>query len=500
MTSPRLALLTSLSLLALSACDGGGGPAPDVPTEPVGSAPPAAGMTVSGRSTKGPVAGAQVELFATDARGRAAGAAIATAVTDERGNWTATVPADHTGLLVISSGGTFVDEADPDPDNPRSIALGPDEALVSFLPAGAPLASVTLLSNALVRKSQLEVDADNFADRLAANRQRYADILGLDPLLTASADPLAPSGTADEQRYSLVVGGLAYALNTLALERSLVVADFATIELLLADLLDCRLDGTGLGGQALFDAAALGGRTLNDEILRFRNNHAALFDGIELPQLDTTGCPAAADAVDAQPPEFSNPPAPLTLGAVDADGTPATADAVVAAVGQITVTDNRDDDARIDLTLPERFALGTTDVAVTATDAWGNAQTVTWPVTVRDLEPPALQVPPDLRVDASGVRTPVVLGEAVTSDNVTETVALTNDAPAAGFVVGDTAVTWRAVDAAGLVTEAVQTVTVVGDVPAVNAGVQPPPVSVGASVDIDLSIFFSDPFGAALTF
>ena len=77
----------------------------------------------------------------------------------------------------------------------------------------------------------------------------------------------------------------------------------------------------------------------------------------------------------------------------------------------------------------------------------GNAQAVTWPVTVRDQDPPLISVPADVRVDAQGVRTIVELGTVTVSDNVSVSLTVTNDAPDNGFVVGDTDVLWRVVTA-----------------------------------------------------
>lgn len=505
MTSTRTKnkiIVTAVTCL-LAACGGGGAPGQNASTEPppVVTAPPTgATVDIRGRSTKGPVAGAQIALFEVDTTGRATGPAVATTTTDAAGNWTATVPADHTGLLVKSSGGAFVDESDPDPTAPRTITLTDDDTLLSFLPPGETAASVTLVSNALLRKAQLEVDADNFTDRLTTNRAQYVNVMGLDPLVTVAANPLAPTGTPDEQRYALIAGGLAYALNALAVEQSQTVADFATIQQVIEDLLDCRLDGLGLGGQTLYDVAAFDGRTLNDEILRFRNNHADAYVGVALPTIDASGCQPSPGSIDSVAPNFVTTADPLELAAVDANGTPTSAPALVEAVAAFTVSDDRDESVRVDIALPEILPLGVNDIDVVAQDGWGNVTRLTWRVTVRDLDPPVLQAPPPVQVDASDVRTPVELGSAEVSDNVTDVVALTNDAPVEGFLVGDTDVTWRAVDAAGLATEAVQRVTVIGAAPSVAATISPPAAAVGGEIDLDLSGFFSDPFSAPLTF
>ncbi|MEM6639891.1 MAG: thrombospondin type 3 repeat-containing protein [Pseudomonadota bacterium] len=462
--------------------------------------PPASTGVITGRSTKGPISRAVIELFRIDARGRPEGEPVATALSGPDGRWQATVPLDHNGLLVRSRGGEFADESDPDPDAPRRIQLNGDDTLLSFLPSGARTTSVTLLSDALVRKAQLETESQNFDARLASGRDRLAGQLGFDPLTTVAADPRDPVGTTDERRFALVAGGLAYALNALSINQGQAVADFHTIELLLGDLLDCRIDGLGLGGQTLFDAEATGGRTLDEEILRFRNNHAALYGATPVPRLGGDGCPPVGAAVDTVPPVFTARAGPLTLPATSASGALSDVPAVEAALAAFVVQDNRDDRVRVEADLPRELALGDTQIDLTATDAFGNAVTERWVITVADQSPPTLDAPPPLRVNATGPLTPINIGQASASDNVTTAVTITNDAPTVGFPVGDTTVTWRALDGAGLVSEAVQLITVVGAPPEVGPNPVLPPLPVGLNVDVDFGLFLIDPFDADLTF
>lgn len=483
--------------MGIAACDGGSitpldPPLPDTNT--------AATIVVAGRATKGPLADARIEILATAPDGRTQGPAVATTTTDGAGNWSATVPANHDGLLVRSTGGNFIDESDPDPNLPRTITLNDSDTLLSYLPPGQAVASITLVSDALVRKARLEANDNNFDSRLQSNRDRYSSVLGLDPLATAAADPLAPAGSDQERRYALIAGGLAYALNALAVERGRAVADYATIDLLLDDLIDCRLDGLGLGGQVLYDIGLLNGRTLNNEILRFRNNHIDDYADLDVPVLDTTGCQPSPGSDDVEPPVFTSVAAPLILPAEDATGANAASPEVAAALAAFTADDNRADSARIDLVAADRLPLGANRVLVTATDGWGNLTSTDWLVTVADLTPPVLGAPADVRVDATAALTQVALGEATASDNVSTSLTISNNAPPEGFAVGDTDVVWRAVDAAGLVAEAVQTVTVVGTTPELTTPVVALPGAVGGSIDIDLSAFFVDPFAATLSY
>ena len=114
---------------------------------------------------------------------------------------------------------------------------------------------------------------------------------------------------------------------------------------------------------------------------------------------------------------------------------------------------------RVDVTndATEAYPIGTTTVTWTAADEHGNVTTKTQTVTVQDTTAPTLTVPADITANATGVRTPVDIGQAQASDIFHVTV--TNDAPA-DYPVGITTVTWTATDENGNVTTAVQRITV----------------------------------------
>ncbi|WP_238652834.1 HYR domain-containing protein [Paenibacillus piscarius] len=107
---------------------------------------------------------------------------------------------------------------------------------------------------------------------------------------------------------------------------------------------------------------------------------------------------------------------------------------------------------------PEAYGLGVTEVTWTATDENGNVITGVQKITVVDTTKPVLKVPADVSVPATGAKTNVNLGQAQASDIFGVTVK--NDAPADGFPLGKTAVTWTATDSNGNVTTGVQYVTV----------------------------------------
>jgi len=107
---------------------------------------------------------------------------------------------------------------------------------------------------------------------------------------------------------------------------------------------------------------------------------------------------------------------------------------------------------------PASYALGTTVVTWTATDANGNASSGTQNVTVSDTTAPVLTVPADVSVEANAVLSTVAIGSATATDIFAVTV--TSDAPAT-YALGTTVVTWTATDANGNVTSGTQNVTVV---------------------------------------
>ncbi|NOY45314.1 MAG: HYR domain-containing protein, partial [Deltaproteobacteria bacterium] len=130
----------------------------------------------------------------------------------------------------------------------------------------------------------------------------------------------------------------------------------------------------------------------------------------------------------------------------------------------VTATDAVDGDVGVTCTPASgsTFPLGATTVTCAATDAAGNRAEGSFTVTVRDTTPPAVTPPGDVSVSATGPLTPVSIGTATATDAV-GVVSITNDAPAGGFPVGTTVVTWTARDAAGNEGTATQKVTVTDD-------------------------------------
>jgi hypothetical protein len=113
-----------------------------------------------------------------------------------------------------------------------------------------------------------------------------------------------------------------------------------------------------------------------------------------------------------------------------------------------------------------------------------NVPTDTITVTIRQIDgngatiPPAgsqqptIACPPAVDVEATGDLTTVSLGEATATDAAGAALTPTNDAPADGFPMGTTTVTWKATDSAGRVATCAQSVTVTGPLITTASGLQ----------------------------
>ncbi|QNU65822.1 HYR domain-containing protein [Ruminiclostridium herbifermentans] len=106
---------------------------------------------------------------------------------------------------------------------------------------------------------------------------------------------------------------------------------------------------------------------------------------------------------------------------------------------------------------PEAFPLGTTKVVWTIKDENGNSTTAIQSVTIVDTTKPVLNLPADIKLEATAVRTPVNLIQATASDIFGADV--TSDAPV-DFPVGVTTITWTATDKNGNITTGTQKVTI----------------------------------------
>jgi len=114
--------------------------------------------------------------------------------------------------------------------------------------------------------------------------------------------------------------------------------------------------------------------------------------------------------------------------------------------------------------LQANYALGETEITVTATDISGNKASDTMKLTVVDTTKPTLQVPTNIIQEATGPLTPVFLGNATSSDIFN--VSVEHNAPPI-FPLGSNVVTWTATDENGNSTTAQQMVAIIDTTPPV---------------------------------
>lgn len=170
-------------------------------------------------------------------------------------------------------------------------------------------------------------------------------------------------------------------------------------------------------------------------------------------------------------------------------------------IGAATATDLVDTSPNLSNDMPAAgFPLGSTAVTWTATDASGNVATAVQMITVAQPSgggPLTVTAPADVTVEASAALSAVTLGAAMVTGG-TAPVTIANDAPANGFPVGQTQVTWTATDAAMATATAQQRVnvtdttapslTVPGNVTASQgAGLGNTDVDIGAATATDLA-------------
>ncbi|HET6517815.1 MAG TPA: HYR domain-containing protein [Nitrosopumilaceae archaeon] len=108
---------------------------------------------------------------------------------------------------------------------------------------------------------------------------------------------------------------------------------------------------------------------------------------------------------------------------------------------------------------PSVFELGDTMVTWTATDEAGNSATATQKIIIVDTTAPELIVPDNVVIDATGIETVVPIGNATSEDLADPSPSISNDAPET-FPLGQTIITWTAIDSLGNSASATQTVDV----------------------------------------
>ena len=148
---------------------------------------------------------------------------------------------------------------------------------------------------------------------------------------------------------------------------------------------------------------------------------------------------------------------------------------------------------------PDPFLLGDTVVTFTASDDNGNGATAIATVTVSDTASPVLTMPDSITVEGdttggagkSNAAIEDFLNGATATDIVDPAPVITNDAPEL-FPLGDTVVTFTAIDASGNQATTTAGVTIVDTTPPYTSGHDPAPGATGVPLDTDVAVHVRD--------
>ncbi len=467
--------------------------------QPTGALPPSGARLVLGNGTKGPLVNATVEIFALSVNGFSEGGALASTQTDAAGNWQLDVNRPD-AVLVRISGGSYVDEADTNVNNRRVVELASDQFLESVLLPGEDTVAVTVFTHALLQKSRRETGQNNFDEVISNNRALFSQAYGFDVLSVLPADPLAPSGTDESVAYAMSVGGVANAINALSIASNSALPEYVHILDVVEDLVDCRLDGVGTGGQQIINPALADYQelSLQQQVLRFRNNNFSAYEGFSQNPVNSLPCDELGGIADTTAPTVTSFADQPVFEAVSPEGLALTDVQLAALRDQFVASDDREGALEWNVEIPQQLEIGTTPLTASVKDVWGNTTNVDWEVTVADTTPPGIEGQSAVEAQAQGDITFIELARPEVSDRVSSQnqIDVSNDAPG-GFPVGPTLVVWTAQDEAGNASTFDQMVTINSVAPEVMPA--PPTIDTDQG-DIDFSVFFNDPDGTTLTY
>jgi len=215
---------------------------------------------------------------------------------------------------------------------------------------------------------------------------------------------------------------------------------------------------------------------------------------------NSSTCTLTVTVQDTTPPSISCP-ADVVVECTGPDG-------AVVTFATPTATDNCDPTPTVvcDPASGSTFALGTTTVSCTATDASGNTASCTFTVTVVDTTPPQISCPADVTLVADAGCQAVFNTSATASDTCDPGPVVSSDPPLPAVLAGPVGagavthtITFTATDASGNTASCTVTVTVVNSAPVADAGVDQE-VDEGAMVTLDGTGSHDPDAGQPLTF
>lgn len=206
---------------------------------------------------------------------------------------------------------------------------------------------------------------------------------------------------------------------------------------------------------------------------------------VNLGNAQTSDAVGVAEVTNDAPPVFSLGETTVTWTATDSSGNMVNATQLVSVIDTTSPTISPAEDILVEATsptnnivsfvaplaqdfvsevtisndAPDTFPLGDSLITWTATDEAGNLASITQKITIVDKTAPELTIPDNVIIDATALETPVFVGEASVVDLTDSSPIITNDAPYS-FPLGETIVTWTAVDSNGNSVSSTQTVNV----------------------------------------
>lgn len=276
------ATLTGGIFVALAACSGGSGPTAD-----------AGGTAITGVAAKGLMSGTTVQVFLVDADGfpDTETGPLAETTTSEIGRFELAQRPDPGALLLVTRGGSYLDESDPAPlEDKRRVFLDFNEGFEALLPAGQSVVAITPYSQMLVERARAEADPGRFLDFFDVIRQRVSGVLGFDPVSDLPADPIQPgSASAASRAYAMALGGFAQQVNSTAIRLG-VQPSYDIVRAVQDDMIDGVLDGQNANEPVLLfigdDTFVLPVFDFNLQIERFRNNNFGAYGAAQLVTFD----------------------------------------------------------------------------------------------------------------------------------------------------------------------------------------------------------------------
>ena len=293
--SMMLKLLVYLMLcVLLYGCGGGSDKSPSSSSDPIVMD---SNTTLTGRAAKSGLDTATIEAWRLNEMGEVdESEPFASTVTDEFGGFSIEIENFNAPILIRSSGGRYIDESDTEPEITlkRAISLEPGQGLSAVVLPGQMQTALTVVTSAITAKSQQETFGNVFFDTFTSNKENATRAFGFDPFETVPSNIINPNPNdpVESRQHAMLLGGVANVINHTAIASGFATPDFHSIQAVITDLSDGRIDGLYVDLPVILpapDGTALEmPRTVdfNLEVNRFRNNNFNVYQDTPLPTIN----------------------------------------------------------------------------------------------------------------------------------------------------------------------------------------------------------------------